>query len=236
MKKDFLPLFQENELLPPVNRWLTLGGLFLVGGIGAIIILSSLINYHVTVQTQKAIVIVSDGLKIVQTLQSGVVSDSFVSEGDMVNQGDKLALITNQDSPEIFLYAPVSGVITFINRNQILNNGDIYAEIFPSDSSLAVQAGVSSQDIAKVKLNQKVQLEITACPYSDYGFLQGKVKYIAPSSTKDTGLFKVIIEPSSSFFLKDNNSCFLKAGMEGQAKIFSEHRQTIWNFLLTQLK
>nr|WP_322745274.1 cysteine peptidase family C39 domain-containing protein [Coleofasciculus sp. LEGE 07081] len=54
-----------NEFLPPISRWSTLGGLFIVGSVGVAIALASVIKYNVTVKAS-ATVRPADELRLVQ--------------------------------------------------------------------------------------------------------------------------------------------------------------------------
>ena len=118
----------------------------------------------------------------------------------------------------------------------------------PSDAALEIKATVSPQDISKLKANQKVQMRISACPYSDYGTLNGTVIQIAsditqvqsnPNDLSDKqvkpAFFKVLISPRNSSFGRGKSICSLRAGMEETADIITRE-ETVLRFLLRKAR
>lgn len=62
---DFLRPVQSDDFLPPISRWSTLGGLFLVGACGAAVTLAAVIKYRITVKAPATVRPVGE-LRIVQ--------------------------------------------------------------------------------------------------------------------------------------------------------------------------
>ncbi len=91
---EFLRPVQSDEFLPPISRWTTLGGLFLVGTFGVAIALAALTKYNVTVKAP-ATVRPSGELRIVQAAAEGTVKSIQVKENQVVKQGDAIATIDN---------------------------------------------------------------------------------------------------------------------------------------------
>ncbi|HLO49306.1 MAG TPA: HlyD family efflux transporter periplasmic adaptor subunit [Kamptonema sp.] len=83
---------QSDEFLPPMSRWMTLGGLFLVGTFGAAIALASVTKYHSTIRAA-AIVRPAGEVRIVQAGTEGTVESVAVNENQIVKQGDAIAKI-----------------------------------------------------------------------------------------------------------------------------------------------
>lgn len=150
--------------------------------------------------------------------------------------------------------APVSGSLQKLNlRNtkQVVRPGDEIAQISPKDAPLIVKAFVASADIGKLEINQNVQIRVFACPYPDYGILQGMVSAVSPdvfmSQNNSTGAFKenntftaggsyeVTIKPESFKLRSGNQECILQAGMEGTADILSK-QETLLQFLLKKAR
>ena len=114
-----------------------------------------------------------------------------------------------------------------------------------------VKASVASHDIAKVEKDQTVQLRVFACPYPDFGTIEGKVLTISPdisqSQTGDNNLlsaqetnstldtYEVTIEPMSHFLKKEQKKCQLKSGMEARADIITKE-ETILTFILRKAR
>ncbi|MDJ0633414.1 MAG: response regulator [Xenococcaceae cyanobacterium MO_188.B29] len=152
------------------------------------------------------------------------------------------------------IIAPIAGTIQKLhlrNQQQLLNKGDLIAQIAPSELPLLVKASVASQDIAKVEKDQTVQLRVFACPYPDFGTIEGKVLTISPdisqsqtgdnnpisaqetNSTLDT--YEVMIEPVTSFLVKDQQKCQLKSGMKARVDILTKE-ESILTFILRKAR
>ena len=82
---DFLRPVQSDEFLPPISRWTTLGGLFLIGTVGAAFALATVIKYNVTVKAP-ATVRPTGELRIVQAATEGSVKRILVKENHVVKQ------------------------------------------------------------------------------------------------------------------------------------------------------
>lgn len=89
---DYLPQIQDNEFLPPIGRWTTIGGLVIVFVVGLAIPLAAVTKYKVTVKGQ-AVVRPAGELRLVQAATEGQVTHVFVTENQTVNKGDAIATI-----------------------------------------------------------------------------------------------------------------------------------------------
>ena len=91
---EFLRPVQSDEFLPPISLWTTLGGLFLVGTVGAAITLAAVIKYNVTVKAPATVRPLGE-LRIVQAATEGTVTSINVKENQVVKQGEVIATIDN---------------------------------------------------------------------------------------------------------------------------------------------
>ena len=82
------------DFLPPISRWITLGGLFLLTAIGAAIGLATVLKYRVTVKVPATIRPVGE-LPVVQVATEGIVKSIEVQENQEVKAGDIIAYIEN---------------------------------------------------------------------------------------------------------------------------------------------
>jgi multidrug efflux pump subunit AcrA (membrane-fusion protein) len=118
-----------------------------------------------------------------------------------------------------------------------------------------VKAAIASADKSKLKIGQKVQMRVSACPYPDYGTLNGKVKAISPDaiapqqngkngsvssarSPKTSGVgafYQVTVEPENLVLGKGTNLCDIQLGMEGRANIISRE-ETLLRFFLRKAR
>jgi len=159
------------------------------------------------------------------------------------------------DLSQTVITATADGIISKLNlRNpgQTVPSGEEIAQIVPTDAPLVVKAAVALEDKSKLKEGQNVQVRVSACPYTDYGTLKGKVKAISPDvfaspqvngvttvarqKTAAVGTFyEVTIEPESLFLGRDKNQCSIQLGMEGRADIISRE-ETVLQFLLRKAR
>ena len=89
---NFLPSIETNEFIPPISRWTTFGGLFILIVLGLAVPISAVTKYKVTVKGG-AIIRPDGGLRIVQTAIEGQVMQIPVKENDRVKKGDTIAII-----------------------------------------------------------------------------------------------------------------------------------------------
>ncbi len=89
---DFLPPVQVNEFLPPISRWITFGGLFIVAVVGLSVPLASVTKYKVTVKA-RATVRPAGELRLVQAFTEGSIITISVKENQLVKKGDVIATI-----------------------------------------------------------------------------------------------------------------------------------------------
>ncbi|BAY22424.1 hypothetical protein NIES2100_21870 [Calothrix sp. NIES-2100] len=154
--------------------------------------------------------------------------------------------------------ATADGIISQINlRNpgQTVRAGEEVLQIVPSYAKQIIKAAVGSEDKSKLKIGQKVQMRVSACPYPDYGTLNGKVEAISPDAmTPPTNspngsphpnttpkasvpgaFYQVTIEPESLVLGKGNNLCHIQLGMEGRVDIISRE-ETVLQFFLRKAR
>jgi len=159
------------------------------------------------------------------------------------------------DLKQTIISAPTNGILFGLklrNSNQTVRLGEEIAQIVPSDNTLIVKALVGTEDISKVKIGQKAQLQVSACPYPDYGTLEGKVNAISPDAIVPQGkgatatiattasnykggavaaFYEVTIQPENLFLGIRNKQCPIHLGMEGTADIISREEIVLQFFL-----
>ncbi|HEY9639079.1 MAG TPA: HlyD family efflux transporter periplasmic adaptor subunit [Coleofasciculaceae cyanobacterium] len=140
--------------------------------------------------------------------------------------------------------ATADGIITKLNlRNpgQTVSAGQEIAQIVPRNAPLQIKAAISPDDIDKVKMNQTAQMRVSACPYPDYGVLNGEVRQISEDTIKPDGttpkpaFYEVTIEPNSRALSQNNHQCLLQSGMEGSVDIVTRE-ETVLQFLLRKAR
>ena len=111
-----------------------------------------------------------------------------------------------------------------------------------------MEAAVSPQDITKFEVGQEVQMQVSACPYPDYGTLGGTVARIARDTNKipsqqvnnsqakaSNTSYDVIIAPNSNTFGRGKYQCSLQLGRSSQADIISQE-ETLLQYILKKAR
>jgi len=158
--------------------------------------------------------------------------------------------------------APIDGIITQINpknsQEPVLSGQRVAHIVPPANAPLVIEAWVASKHRGKLALDQKTLMRVSACPYTDYGTLKGRVTQIFPDTVdpqgnnvdlslatgtatgkqgaKNTTFYKVEIQPDSTSVSRQNKKeCKLKSGYEGTVKIISGE-ETVLTFILRKAK
>ncbi|WP_370589477.1 HlyD family secretion protein, partial [Tychonema sp. LEGE 07203] len=84
--------FDNDQFLPPVSRWTSLGGILMVATFGGAIALASVTKYSATVKAE-AIVRPAGEVRLVQAATEGTVESIAVSENQAVKAGDAIAVV-----------------------------------------------------------------------------------------------------------------------------------------------
>ena len=164
---------------------------------------------------------------------------------------------TNTELKQTVITATADGIISQLNlRNpgQTVRPGEEIAQIAPSNTKLVLQASVPAKDIGKLEKGQIAKMRVSACPYSDYGTLEGTVTVIPPdavfpqpgnpnasstdstlSQQTDAAFFEVAIKPNKTVLGKETNQCAIQLGMEGQVDIITRE-ETVLQFLLRKAR
>ncbi len=153
--------------------------------------------------------------------------------------------------------ANTEGIISKLalrNPGQIVRAGEEIAQIVPKFAPKVIKAVVGSEDKGKLKIGQKVQMRVGACPYPDYGTLNGKVKAISPdavapqqndAASTDTNntskatapgsLYEVTVKPQTLALGHTKNKCQIQLGMDGRADIITRE-ETVLQFFLRKAR
>ncbi len=143
-KPDFLYPISGDEFLPPISRWTTLGGIFLVSTFGIAIATAAFTQYNITVKAA-ATVRPSGEIRIVQAATEGIVKSIKVQENQVVQQGDAIALIDNSQ-----LQTKKSQLIGNIQQNQ-LQIAQISAQLKALQTQITAESNSMQRAIASAK-------------------------------------------------------------------------------------
>jgi HlyD family type I secretion membrane fusion protein len=143
--------------------------------------------------------------------------------------------------------SPVDGVLYELsvrNIGQVLSPGETIAKIIPAAAPIEIKAKVPAQQISKVTVGMAAQMRVSACPFSEYGTVPGKVTAISPDTLTQvdasggspaaaaSALYSVLIQPSVTVLnsTAGNPQCSLQPGTEGRVTIISRE-ETVITFL-----
>ena len=150
MLNDLNPAFlrpvQSDEFLPPVSIWTTIGGLFLVGGVGAAVALATFVKYNVTVKAA-ATVRPTGEIRIVQAAIAGSIKSILVKENSSVKQG--MAIATIDDFQLQTKKNQLAGNI----QNSQLQNAQIDAQIVSLNNERDFELSLMNHNIASAQAN-----------------------------------------------------------------------------------
>ena len=93
---EYLPSSLPSDFLPPISRWLILGGLFLATTVGIVISLAATIPYRAMVKAPSRIRPVGE-IRIAQSAISGKVKNIPVTSNQIVKQGEIIASLDNSE-------------------------------------------------------------------------------------------------------------------------------------------
>ena len=150
MLNDLNPAFlrpvQSDEFLPPVSIWTTIGGLFLVGGVGAAVALATFVKYNVTVKAAATVRPIGE-TRIVQAAIAGSIKSILVKENFSVKQG--MAIATIDDSQLQTKKNQLAGNI----QNSQLQNAQIDAQIVSLNNERDFELSLMNHNIASAQAN-----------------------------------------------------------------------------------
>jgi HlyD family type I secretion membrane fusion protein len=161
------------------------------------------------------------------------------------------------DLRQSLITATSDGILTRLNlRNvgQTVSAGETIAQIVPDNAPLQIRALVPSAQRSKLSEGQRVLMRVSACPYPDYGTLEGTVSQISedtvkPQSSNGVGgssslpisagntppTYEVTIVPTSSVLSRGTAHCAIELGMEGTVDIISRE-ETVLRFFLRKAR
>jgi HlyD family secretion protein len=153
----------------------------------------------------------------------------------------------NNDLKGTEIRAPIDGTVLQLNLSnpgQVVQPGGAIAQIAPRNAPLVIKSRVSPEDINQVKTGQAVQMRVSACPYTDYGTLQGTVMNVSadaipvasgtPAAASPT-FYEVTIQPRTLYMGSQKRWCRLQFGMKGRADIVSR-QETVLQFVLKKAR
>jgi len=84
--------------------------------------------------------------------------------------------------------APISGIIQSIHLKsigEVINPGDLVAEMVPSDDLLLAEVRLKPEDITNIKQGTHARVSVTAFDAKEFGYIDAKVAKISPTTFKN---------------------------------------------------
>ncbi|QLE57983.1 biotin/lipoyl-binding protein [Nostoc sp. TCL26-01] len=141
---DLLRPIRSDQFLPQISLWTTLGGLLLVGTVGAAIALAAITEYDVTVKAP-ATIRPSGDIRLVQAAEEGTIKKILVRENQQVNEGDAIATIDNSQ-----LSTKKRQIAGNIQHNQ-LQIGQITAQLNVLQTQITAESNLMHRAIASAQ-------------------------------------------------------------------------------------
>lgn len=135
--------------------------------------------------------------------------------------------------------APVTGIINqvfFNNLGAVVSEGEVIAEIVPTDGALQVEAMIAPEDIANIEPGQAARISLTAYNAAKYGTMSGKVLRVSAdaswSEEMQARMFVVDASLDDILTEADGTPVTVLPGMIAQVDIVRGRRtvlEYIWN-------
>lgn len=132
---------------------------------------------------------------------------------------------------ERFLYAPVNGVVSSLNIQnigEVVQPGQTIAQMYPHNVPLVLSANLLNQEAGFVKTGMPVQVKLDAYPYQDYGIVPGKVISISPDAKPDERLgpvYRIEVALDRNYVTAKHQTIKFKAGQTASADIIIRRRR-----------
>lgn len=123
--------------------------------------------------------------------------------------------------------SPFKGIVQELipqASGEVIKAGDLVANIVGLNEDMIIQAEVAPADIAQIKIDDIVNIKVSAYDSNIFGFLPGKVKKISASTFQKqdgTPYYKALIHLDKSYFEKNEVRHLILPGMEVQAEIIT---------------
>ncbi len=149
-KDNFLPDLDENDFLPPLSRWTTLGSLFLVSAVAITVAVAAITKYRVTIKAQATLRPAGE-LRLVQAATEGSVIEISAQANQSIKKGDPIALLDDSR-----LQTQKSQLESKIQQAQ-LQLSQIMAQLRSLDTQIVAETDRLSRrvDSAVAQLNQR---------------------------------------------------------------------------------
>lgn len=150
--------------------------------------------------------------------------------------------------------APRRGIVKDLATHTggaFIQAGSQLLSIVPTDESLEAEVLVKNEDVAFVRVGQRVQVKLAAYPYTRYGMLEGKVIRVSPDasevSASDNGqqrpdgkfeinsTYRARVALENQFLIHDGKQLVLMPGLQVSAEVHLGKRSVL-AYLLSPIR
>ena len=143
---------------------------------------------------------------------------------------------------QLSITSPIKGTIQQLQLHTIggvVKTGEIIATIVPYGTPLGAQVLIRNRDIGFVKVGQTVKVKVNSFPFTEYGYLTGKIRFISKDAINHRTLGLVYqgnVTLNSQTLNVDHVPIRLRPGMTVSAEIKTGKRRLIEYILSPLLK
>ena len=166
--------------------------------------------------------------------QRGAMLESEHSQAIAAAEIARQTQFDTEDGGFIVLLAPVSGIVTNISYTQ---SGDkVQADtpllsIAPQSSRKVLEINIAEADRGLLVEGSSVKLKFNAFPYQQYGFIEGTLEFISPTTRRadpvQPPMYQARVSLAQDYVEVDGEPRPLRYGMVATAEIFVRQRRVI---------
>ncbi|MFN9090227.1 MAG: HlyD family efflux transporter periplasmic adaptor subunit [Alphaproteobacteria bacterium] len=175
------------------------------------------------------------------------------AQAELVKVRNELALLDEQmvvrddAMRRSTLVSPVKGIVKVIRHHTpggVVAPGATVMEVVPVADSVLIEARVRPADIGFVRVGQPVEIKLTACEYTIFGALKGRVEVLSPDALGDPERaaqpggtwYRALVRAEGPGLLRAGQPLPVLPGMTGTAEIRTGQRSVLAFVLMPMLK
>lgn len=173
------------------------------------------------------------------------------AQAELVKVRNELALLDEQmvvrddAMRRSTLVSPVKGIVKVVRHHTpggVVAPGATVMEVVPIADSVLIEARVRPADIGFVRVGQPVEIKLSACEYTIFGALKGRVEVLSPDALGDPERaaqpggtwYRALVRAEGPGLMRNGQPLPVLPGMTGSAEIRTGQRSVL-AFLLTPM-
>lgn len=168
-------------------------------------------------------------------LEEQYKKDIFQFESSIENNLSSLRVGIKRWRESYLLISPIDGIVTltkFWSENHVITLGERLATIVPSGrQSIICRANVSSSDIGKIQIGQKVNLKLAGFPFMQYGIVNAFVVSISLVPEDGSYIVEIALKQDEGVHSTYKEQLKFVQEMDGTAEIVTQESRFIFRFI-----